>query len=94
MEELIAIEIRHTAEDRTFLAKAKRPVWNPVQTVSLLYQATGGGCGNLYAMSGGDEGYFSGQYARDMVEFTEWMRAFESVIFQSNRFRREFGWEL
>ncbi|MCT1399792.1 MULTISPECIES: hypothetical protein [unclassified Paenibacillus] len=81
MEELIAIEIRHTAEDRTFLAaKAKQPVWNPVQTVSLLYQAAQAeDAETFYAMSGGDEGYFSGQYARDMVEFTEWMRAFESV---------------
>ncbi|WP_258394582.1 hypothetical protein [Paenibacillus sp. MDMC362] len=81
MEELIAIEIRHTAEDRAYLAaKAKQPVWNPVQTVSLLYQAARAeDAETFYAMSGGDEGYFSGQYARDMVEFTEWMRPFESV---------------
>lgn len=81
MEELIAIEIQHTAEDRAFLAvKAKRPVWNPVQTVSLLYQAAQvEDADTFYAMSGGGEGYFSGQYAQDMVGFTEWMRAFESV---------------
>ncbi|MGG4105398.1 hypothetical protein AAXB25_15875 [Paenibacillus lautus] len=81
MEELIAIEIQHTAEDREFLAaKAKQPVWNPVQTVSLLYQAAQAeDAETFYAMSGGGEGYFSGQYARDMVEFTEWMKSFESV---------------
>ncbi|MEC0202305.1 hypothetical protein P4H39_06630 [Paenibacillus lautus] len=81
MEELIAIEIQHTAEDRAFLAaKAKQPVWNPVQTVSLLYQAAQAeDAETFYSMSGGGEGYFSGQYARDMVEFTEWMTSFESV---------------
>ncbi|MGE7824838.1 hypothetical protein [Paenibacillus sp. NPDC093718] len=81
MEELIAIEIQHTAEDRAYLAaKAKQPIWNPVQTVSLLYQAVQAeDAETFYTMSGGDEGYFSGQYVRDMVEFTEWMRAFESV---------------
>ena len=62
MEELIAIEIRHTAEDRTFLAKkSEAPVWNPVQTVSLLYQAkTGGGCGNLLCDVGWRRGIFFG----------------------------------
>lgn len=81
MEELIAIEIQHTAEDRVYLAdKAKQPVWNPVQTVSLLYQAAQvEDAETFYAMSGGDEGYFSGQSTRDMVEFTEWMRSVESV---------------
>ena len=55
-------------------------VWNPVQTVSLLYQAAQAeDAETFYAMSGGSEGYFSGQYARDMVEYTEWMKSFESV---------------
>ncbi len=81
MEELIAVEIQHTAEDRAFFAaKAKQPVWNPVQTVSLLYQAAQAeDAETFHTMSGGGEGYFSGQYDRDMVEFTEWMKSFESV---------------
>lgn len=81
MEELIAVEIRHTAEDRAFLAaKAKMPVLTPVQTVSLLYQAAQAeDQETFYAISGGAEGYFSGHYVQDMVEFTEWMKSFESV---------------
>lgn len=81
MEELIAVEIRHTAEDRAFLAaKAKKPVLTPVQTVSLLYQAAQAeDPETFFAMSGGDEGYFSDHYVQDMVEFTEWMKSFESV---------------
>ena len=90
MEELIAVEIRHTAEDRAFFAaKAKQPVWNPVQTVSLLYQAAQAeDAETFHTMSGGGEGYFSGQYERDMVEFTEWMKSLKAFgICPSNRFR-------
>ncbi|WP_242615281.1 hypothetical protein [Paenibacillus solani] len=81
LEELVAEEIRRTAEDRGLLAaRAKEPLWNPVQSVSLLYQAAQAEDEEtFFAMSGGDEGYFAGQHTWDMSEFSETMKSVESV---------------
>ncbi|MGG3283475.1 hypothetical protein [Paenibacillus solani] len=81
IEELIAEEIRRTAEDRGLLAaRAKEPVLNPVQSISLLYQAAQAEDEEtFFAMSGGDEGYFAGQHTWDMSEFSETMKSVESV---------------
>jgi len=81
IEELIAEEIRRTAEDRGLLAaRVKEPVLNPVQSVSLLYQAAQAEDEDtFFAMSGGDEGYFAGQHTWDMAEFSETMKSVESV---------------
>ncbi|GAB6928447.1 hypothetical protein JCM10914A_24300 [Paenibacillus sp. JCM 10914] len=81
LEELINVGIEQAAENRRFLAvKSKKPIMTPMQTVSMLYQAAQDGDeSTFYQLSGGDEGYFAGRYAQDMVEFSEWMKAFESV---------------
>lgn len=81
IEELIAEEISRTAEDRGLLAtRAKAPVWNPVQSVTLLYQAAQAEDEEtFFAMSGGAEGYFAGEHAGDMTEFSERLRSVEGV---------------
>lgn len=80
-EELVAAGIQSAAEYREFLASNyDTPLWTPIQTVSLLYQAAQEGDEQAFAaIAGGGEGYYAQLYASDMVPFADWMKAYGSV---------------
>lgn len=80
-EELVSAGIQSAAEYREFLASNyDTPLWTPIQTVSLLYQAAQEGDEQAFAaLAGGGEGYYAELYASDMMPFADWMKAYGSV---------------
>ncbi|MUG65310.1 hypothetical protein GNP94_04725 [Paenibacillus campinasensis] len=82
IEELVQASILKLIDDRQFLAsKHKTPLFTPVQTVALIYQAAQEGNEEaFFAACGGEEGFFAGGRAGDMLEFTQWMSKFGSVL--------------
>lgn len=82
IEELVQASLLKLTDDRKFLAsKHNTPLFTPVQTVALIYQAAQERNEEaFFAATGGEEGYFAGGRKADMLEFTQWMSEFGSVL--------------